>query len=48
MRDASVVAAVLLATAVLFYVCGDARLAAWVGIPGAAYTLFAVWRAEKT
>ena len=48
MRDASVVAAVLLATAVLFYVCGDAKAATWVGIPGAAYTLFAVWRAEKT
>ena len=47
MKDASVVPAALLAVAALFYLFGDLRSAVWVGIPGAAFAVFAVWRVEK-
>jgi len=47
MRDASVVAAVLLATAVLFYASGDSKMAMWVAIPGVLFALFGVWRSGK-
>lgn len=46
MKDASAISAVLLALAVLLYVCGDARAATWLGIPGVAFAIFAVWRAK--